>query len=189
MKNSIYILALLAILFTSCSKNNDLDDSIFIRDEDDPELPQYSEWGYNTFGAFIDRDVFVSTDDDVPFKVKVTNDGLALTMNGQFKPCNDDKYDDCDCDDDNDKRENEDMRMVFIFPGFKPTNYKDLLVLNDTLFDLTEPNCKVYLTSDSVDDTLEIISGEIIFKRAQNLVVDKEEMEVILSGTFEFKPN
>jgi hypothetical protein len=35
--------------------------------------------------------------------------------------------------------------------------------------------------------TANILSGELTFKRAQNLLVDEKQVEVILSGYFEFK--
>lgn len=183
MKRLFIILPILVVLFTSCDKNNELDESVFIHDDDDPELPIYSEWGYNTFGNYFDRDVFISDEDDIPFKVRVDNNGFAFYFDGQLIP---DYDDDCDCDDDDD-RKTEDMRMVFIISDFKPDDYKDLLVLHDTLFDLTDDNCKVFLSTGFIDDTLEIMSGELYFKRAQNLIVDKVEEEVILSGTYEFK--
>lgn len=68
MKKFIYILAIAATL-CGCFKESDLKKSIFIPDPDDSRLPAYTEWGYNTFGAYFDRDIFIYTDNTTPFKL------------------------------------------------------------------------------------------------------------------------
>ena len=59
--NAIWFL-LFIFLFGGCVEDPDLHRSIFVRDKQHPDLPQYSEWGYNTFGAYFNEDVFVSGD-------------------------------------------------------------------------------------------------------------------------------
>ena len=67
MKNLPFIIVLLLVF--ACSSDTALKKSIYIPDEEFPELPKYSEWGYNTFGAYYDRQAFTSTSEDVPVKV------------------------------------------------------------------------------------------------------------------------
>jgi hypothetical protein len=62
-----------------------------------------------------------------------------------------------------------------------------LLALNDSTFDLKNPGYKVFVEYNSVKDTAKILSGSLQFKRIQNLIVDTRQVEVILSGYFEFK--
>ena len=58
MKNNLIKITIgLAIILASCSKEFELDKSVFIPDKDYPDLPAYTEWGYNTFGALYDRDL------------------------------------------------------------------------------------------------------------------------------------
>ena len=65
----LIILRLIAAFLTSCKKENELKKSVFIYDPENIDLPEYSEWGYNTFGAYYDREIFVSTDEAVPAKI------------------------------------------------------------------------------------------------------------------------
>lgn len=144
-----------------------------IYDKEFPELPAYSEWGYNTFGAYYDREVFISNNVTVPAKVIVTNNEMSFLLDGQ----NGSSFDYGDY---------PEMTMTLIMPGFTPENYQDLLVLNDTIFDLTNPAYEIIVSIDMVNYTAEILSGAFNFKRAQNLLVDTQQIEVILSGYFEF---
>ena len=43
--------------------------SVYIEDADIPGMPAYTEWGYNTFGAFYGRDLFTYTDKEVPLVI------------------------------------------------------------------------------------------------------------------------
>lgn len=174
MKTGLIIFIAVLFLFASCSKENELKNSVMIYDEEYTDLPAYSEWGYNTFGAYYDRQVFISNYETVPAKVIVTNNEMSFLLEG----INETLY------------ENDgyaEMSISFKMPGFMPENYSDLLVLNDTIFDLTNPAYELILSIDTIDYTADILSGEFNFKRAQNLLVDKNQIEVILSGYFEFK--
>jgi hypothetical protein len=174
MKTGAIIFIAVFFLFAGCSKENELKNSVMIFDEEYTDLPAYSEWGYNTFGAYYDRQVFISNYETVPAKVIVTNNEMSFLLEGM----NETLY------------ENDgyaDMSITFKMPGFMPENYSDLLVLDDTIFDLTNPAYELIVSIDTIDYTADILDGEFNFKRAQNLLVDNKQIEVILSGYFEFK--
>lgn len=174
MKTRIFILMAVLFIFAGCSKENELKKSVMIYDEEYTDLPAYSEWGYNTFGAYYDRLVFISNNVSVPAKVIVTNNEMSFLLDGQDGNLY--NYGDY-----------AEMTMTFKIPGFTPENYYDLLVLNDTVFDLTNPAYEIIVSIDTMNYTADILSGEFYFKRAQNLLVDTKQIEVILSGYFEFK--
>ncbi|MBI4647991.1 MAG: hypothetical protein HY738_15750 [Bacteroidia bacterium] len=165
MKKQFFILATLLLVFALFNKENELKKSVFIYDSEYPDLPAYSEWGYNTFGAYYDRDIFVSNNDIVPAK--------SFILDGQ-KGVSD--YDN-----------SKEMIMTFDLSGLSPEQYSNLIILNDTIFDLENPLYKVLVSIDTIKYTANILSGELTFKRSQNLLVDKKQVEVILSGYFEFK--
>jgi hypothetical protein len=163
------------ILFISCSKETELKKSVFIPDEDYPDLPAYTEWGYNTFGAYYDRELFIYNESEVPVKAVNTGGKTSFTFKGQKGSSDYYSYD------------YTDMSLIFDFIGFAPQSYSDLVVLDDISVDLTDPACKVSVLIDTSKYEADILNGTINFKRAQNLLVDKKEIEVILSGTFEFQ--
>ena len=175
MKNQLFILVIFLLVFAGCKKENELKKSVFINDPELTDLPAYSEWGYNTFGAYYDREVFVSNDQEVPAKVVVSNNTMSFILTGQkggsgggsgYYP---------------------EMTMTFTLTDFLPSQYSDLTVFNDTTLDLKNPLYQVAISVDNVNYAVSILSGELIFKRAQNLTVDKKPVEVILSGYFDFK--
>ena len=164
----------LLLLLVGCSKEYELTKSVFIQDPEYTDLPAYSEWGYNTFGAYYDRQAFISNNEIVPAKIIVTNNEMSFVLDGQKGSSY--YYDISD-----------EMTLTFKIPGFMPANYTDLTVLNDTILNLANPVYQVIVSMDTLKYTATILSGELNFKRAQNLKVDKKEIEVILSGYFEFK--
>ena len=164
-------LAVLCVTAFACSDETELKKSVFIRDETSPELPQYSEWGYNTFGAYYDRQPFVSSDFDVPVKVIHKNNGTSFLFSGE-KLSN---------------VRSTRFSITFILSDFHPQTYADLIALHNTTIDLTVPGREVFITDGSRSDTVQIISGELNFVRAQHLLVDEQPEEVILSGVFEFQ--
>lgn len=175
MKKQLYIFATVLGLLTGCSKENELKKSVMIYDDEFTDLPAYSEWGYNTFGAYYDRQVFISNDVTVPAKVIVSENVLSFGLYGHLGGYY--YYDNSNS-----------MNMIFKIQGLLPEVYTDLTLLNDTVFDLTNSGIQVFLFSaDSLENPVNILSGELYFKRAQNLLVDKEQIEVILSGYFDFK--
>ena len=78
MKNLFAIIALVSLL--SCGNDAELRKTVSIPDTQFPELPQYSEWGYNTFGAYYGRQPFVSNDNEVPLNI-TRHDNVAVHEN------------------------------------------------------------------------------------------------------------
>lgn len=177
MKKQFFILSsIIILLLGGCSKETELQKSVFIPDVNYPELPQYSEWGYNAFGAYYDREVFVSNNQEVPIKVIVTNNKTSFNFNGQKSGVgyyNPDSY--------------SPMSIKFKLLEFLPEDYKALILLNDTILDLTNSDYGVVVSIDTTEFEAQILNGKLEFKRAQNLLVDKKQIEVILSGYFEFQ--
>jgi hypothetical protein len=158
-----------------CKEENELKRSVFIYDPDYVDLPAYSEWGYNTFGAYYDREVFISNDSRIPAKVLVTDNSMSFILEGRKGYV--DGYTGI----------YKEMSITFTVSGFAPAKYQDLAVLNDSIFDLEDPACQVRISFDTMKYQASILSGELMFKRVQNLQVDKQQVEVILSGYFGFK--
>jgi hypothetical protein len=163
----IFIFISIATLFACQSEDYQLQKSIFIEDETSPGLPIYSEWGYNTFGAYIDRTKFISDNQILPAKIIVNHDTLNIMLNGIYQEVK--------------------TTLKFSIKGYSPKDYSDLTNLNGTKIDLKNQNTTIYLTQDNVVSTLKVIEGELYFKRVQLLYVDKQQMQSLLSGTFAFK--
>jgi hypothetical protein len=176
-RNLIIASATILIIFSACKKDYDLDRSIFIPDKDYPSLPAYSEWGYNTFGALYDRAPFVNTDYNVPAKIICSEEKTSFSLKGHIGQSRYYYYE---------SNENS-IILNFDLYGFKPVSLSGLLALNDTTINLTNPLCKVSLTLDTITYDATVISGSLNFKRAQNLLVDKKQYEIILSGVFDFQ--
>ena len=177
MKSKLYLAFIFLLLFAACSDDEAdlaLEQSVFIADPEYPGLPQYSEWGYNTFGAYYDREVFVSNDINIPLKVLVTTDTTIFVFKGQKGSTS--YY-----------SGNDEMMVRFIVPNLYPRKYTDLLVLNDSVLGIQDLDCKVeiYIDGDMVQAT--ILDGYWDFNRVQRLVVDGEQVELILSGYFFFQ--
>ena len=168
MKN--LILLLLVFIFIGCKKETTLNDSVFIADKENPNLPAYTEWGYNTFGANYERDVFTYTEYDIPIKVIIENDELNLLFQGDCRGCSGDL-----------------TTLKFVLPRNNIEKYQDLLAFNDTIIDLTRQDISVHMLNEYNERSLDIIEGELTFKRSQKVFVDDEEKEIILSGYFNLK--
>ncbi len=167
MKRLAIVSVILSVLiFISCEKSNDLNDSVFIRDNDNPELPEYSEWGYNTFGAFYDREAFVSNSEVIPLKVITEGGNTSFIFQGELS--------------------NDRMLMEFIMPGFSPTSYTDMLALNNNTYDLKTAGWSIKMVIDSDIKTVEILEGNFQFRRVQKLNVDEKQVQCIVSGIFNF---
>lgn len=171
MKNITFLFILTTLLLASCSKDMVLRESIFIEDPDYPGLPKYTEWGYNTFGVYLDNGRFVSDDAYMPIKIITQNDTTRFLFRGRQSS----HYD------------YSPMSMTLIIPGFNPQVTTDLLILNDSLINLKDQGCRLIFDMDGSISEPPILNGNFHFKRAQNLLVDNEQQEVILSGTFEFQ--
>ena len=165
------------IIIGGCTVESELQKSIFYNDIDYPELPMYSEWGYNTFGAYYDRQPFISNDRDVPIKVFVDNNSTHFFFNGQLGASTYSYY----------YEPQTEMSMEIEFFDLAPDNYADLLFLNDTKFDLLDSVCNISIIIDAVSHSIEILNGSFEFVRVQRLLVDTVQEEVIMSGVFEFQ--
>jgi hypothetical protein len=165
-----YIFISFLLISIACHKETDLNKSIFMDDKENPGLPEYSEWGYNTFGVYFDRAPFVSKRFSVPAKINVTNGETTFLLEGELYTNN---------------YAAKGVRLEFVLPEFLPSTYPDLMSLHDTSLDLTQT--KVFVTMDETRYPAEVLEGTLQFTRAQNLLVDKKQFEVILSGRFDLK--
>ncbi len=165
----LILIGVLLFVFAACHRETGflLEKTIFIEDQSCPRLPIYSEWGYNTFGAYKDREPFVSDNRVQPAKVEVKNDTCRLHFYGYWN--------------------NVSAKLIFSFPDFNPETYEDLLFLDKKTFNLKDKTCLVSWETGNYAHEIRIIDGELNFKRAQKLYVDREITKTILSGTFQFK--
>jgi hypothetical protein len=167
MKRVCFIF-LIGLLISSCG-NDYLDRTVFIPDDRDYNLPAYTEWGYNTFGAEYERDYFLVSNKIVPCKILYRDNHLQFTLFGII-------------------RERKEMSLSFIFP-FEIANrdYTNLVQLHGTRIDLSDSICTVKINQNGRDTILDIYEGELYFKRAQILSVDEQTNRVILSGFFDLR--
>lgn len=157
---------LLSCIAFGCSDESQLQQSIYVDDPDNPGLPEYSELGYNTFGAYYDRLAFTSSE-VVPVKVMVTEGVTSFVLSGQM--------------------DYEDMSITFTMADITPDEYADLIALHDASLDLTDEDYTVVINESGIETEAEILNGTLHFKRAQHLLVDKQLTGIVLSGTFEFQ--
>ncbi len=167
-KKAIYVLIFTFLVISGCSKDYDLGKTVFFSDPDYPDLPMYSEWGYNTFGAYYDRKVFTSANDITPLKVIVKDGYTFFRFSGRLN-----SY--------------QEMTMIFSMDDFLPDTYDELIYLDNKSIDLKDPHYSVIVIIDDVEQLTTLLNGHLDFKKAQNLIVDKVAEEVILSGVFEFQ--
>jgi hypothetical protein len=164
----IYATILVLIIASSCELEDFfLSETIFIEDPYYPGLPIYSEWGYNTFGAYIDRKPFISTTGDLPIKVIVNSDTVNMIFRGRMGSSN--------------------VDLKFSIKGFAPQTYYDLTELDNTTFNLKEIGRDVTLKIGNEITELDLIEGEFVIKRVQRLYVDEELSRTIMSGYFNLK--
>ncbi len=168
MKNRI-LFSILIIAFCSgaCNDEKELQKSIYVEDSTNPGLPKYSELGYNTFGAYYDREAFTSSE-IVPVKVVVTNGETAFIFNGR-------------------KGESNEAALTFKISDFEAQQYSDLISLNGIMLDLTDATHSVFIKNGAIEEQVQIINGMFKFNKVRNVIVDLEQAEIILSGTFEFQ--
>ncbi len=165
----LYFAILFPFILFSCSKMEDfsLSGSVFIQDPYYPGLPIYSEWGYNTFGAYIDRKPFTSTSEDLPAKIIVNPDTLNLILRGRMG--------------------NDYVDLKFSIKGYSPATNYELTELDHTTINLKEGGHFVTLKINNESQILKLIEGEVVIQRVQRLFVDEEPMRTIMSGYFNFK--
>jgi hypothetical protein len=145
--------------------------SVFVPDDEYPQLPKYSEWGYNTFGAFYDRMVFVSSDTQIPVKIINNENKTAFHFNGRLG-----SY-----------YSGNNFSMTLTIDNFNPQSYTELLDLDNTVLDLKDSKYAISVGRDGVESPVQILKGEFAIKRAQNLFVDNKHQQIIISGEFHFQ--
>ena len=160
-------LILVIIIFNSCEKEYDLTTSVFIEDEVHEGLPKYSEWGYNTFGIYYGRQPFISNSQVVPFTVYVQENTTNFIFQGTFG------Y-------------SSSAVLKIKFPGMTFNRYQDMMTLDGSKVNFKDAGARVTFTVNDQEQYLDIINGEMEFKRLQRLFVDDEMEQLILSGTFSF---
>lgn len=170
MKKYIIIAAAL-IAMTACSKS-DFKETQYISDPDYPGLPIYSEMGYNSFGAYINDKVFYSNWNDRPFYLVADRDNLTMTLYGRSN--------------------NDNFNMVFTLPidtTYPLEDYHSLLILNGKSFtiDTIPMSCIVKMEGHYAPEIESIYSGYIKFEKVQQVLVDKTDAEVVVSGKFQFR--
>ena len=164
MKNYTFIFIFFSLLIVSCDKEV-MNKIIFIPDEQDPYLPAYTEWGYNSFGAKYGSDYFlVSMSEYIkPCRIWYGNHQFQFELRGTI---------------DN----GEEMRLLFAFPSEPVTEYKDLVKLPKEPIILSDSNgCKAWINYTQLQD----LNGKLHFKRVQLLRIDGTMERAIISGTFE----
>ncbi len=171
MKKIIFLIILIASIITSCSKETELTDSIYVADQEDPNLPAYTEWGYNTFGVIWERKYFTYSTSDIPLKITKNNDSISFLFQG----INSTNY--------------EYMGLRFTYIDGHINDYLDFLSYQDHSVNFIYDTVKVELLQQNMEPkTLNILDGTLHFKRAQTLFIDdREEEQIILSGTFSLK--
>ena len=169
MKKSCFILLIITLL-SACSKDV-MDRTIFIPDENDYNLPAYTEWGYNSFGAEYEREYFLASNSIIPCKITYHDNQLQFALSGiitgyYWKT----------------------TTLSFIFPPSTPMpDYTDLVKLDGVKINLTDNGCMVKMEQDGDETTLTVVEGELYFKRTQLLSIDDKVNRVILSGTFDLR--
>ena len=177
-KHIILFTALSLLVLLGCEKAEiDLRDSVMIYDDDCPGLPIYSEYGYNTFGAYFDRGEFISNWSDVPGKILVQDGNTSFILTGYLR-----------------NPERKKISVSFTFLNMEFDKYEDLLSLDNLSFDLSDTtSCRVTVEKNEEEGEggedlyVEKASRFITFKKAQRLIVDKEMVEIILAGEFELQ--
>jgi hypothetical protein len=160
------------VVLSGCGYDEDLNSTIFIPDEEDSNLPAYTEWGYNSFGARYDRQYFLASYNEIPCKITYANDLLNFILRGHldYQPAS--------------------LHISFPFP--EVNEFTDLSPLsNGDTIDLAKPKAEVILTyrieGKDTSEVLNVTKGGLYFKRYQELYVDNDFSRIILSGYFAFQ--
>lgn len=176
MKKYFIIFTVATAFFASCAKDDSqMERTIFIPDKIDNQLPAYTEWGYNSFGAKIDRKYFVASNNIIPSKILYKDGSLRFSLNGTLNEYS------------NYWSNHAEYSLTFDFPLEQLHEYTDLLILDNKKIELASSNCVLTSTQYGATQTLNVISGELHFCRAQMLSIDEQPNRVILSGVFDFR--
>ncbi|PZR41553.1 MAG: hypothetical protein DI538_01045 [Azospira oryzae] len=166
----LILLLIVPVLIAACINPppEELDRSVFIADTQYPDLPAYTEWGYNTFGAHYNEDVFLYTSS---VTARATKDTLTFEFCGTLKKAS----------------PHESVTVYFSLAEKHPSTYADLVALHAASFDLTSPTAITSLYVNGKRKKGTISNGHLQFKRAQYLLVNGQPDRVILSGYFDFQ--
>jgi hypothetical protein len=177
MKTYLTLLAGLLVLFSACS---DMERTIFISDDNDANLPAYTEWGYNSFGAKYERLYFLVCKSIIPCKITYQEGILNFSLTGTLS---EDWYGDYG------RFNPETMTLTVSFPSEPMHEYRDLLALHGRVIDLADSSsCRVNIErTDKTGITVVPLRGHLTFRRAQLLRIDGKENRVILSGSFDLQ--
>ena len=149
----------------SCDETT-LDQTIVVKDEQDPNLPAYTEWGYNSFGAKYERTYFLASNAWVPCKITCKNGQVNFILQGSLSGIYDKTI----------------LTISFLAPEIR--EYADLLLLHEQSLNLKDASCSVQMEYGNENQLLNLIAGNLTFKRAQQLRVDDKDDRIVLSGTF-----
>jgi len=168
-----YGLLAIILLLTAC-ESYEMEQTIFVPDATDSNLPAYTEWGYNSFGALYERKYFLAANDIVPSKITIQNGIMTLSLSGRVAANN------------SSWSSRENMTLYFSFPIRETIrSYHDLVVLSQKEIDLTAASCEIKMYSNSSLTNIRVLSGHLFFKRVQLLRINEKEDRAILSGTFD----
>lgn len=81
----------------------------------------------------------------------------------------------------------QDMSMHIALKNFMPDDFTDLIALHDTVIQLDEPLAGVRIYTYSGESPIRLLGGQLRVKRVQNLFVDDQFQQVILSGYFDLQ--
>lgn len=170
MNKSLTICLIILVGMFGCETEQKLEKSVFISDSMNPELPVYSEFGYNTFGAYFDRAPFVSEEFETPGKIVVAEGDTQFILKGLRKS----------------QYANEPMQLKFTISDLNPVDLTGLATLHQRSIDLVSEQVGVTVTlgTGSPELPVEVIEGTLTFIRYQNVFVDLLPQQVILSGEF-----
>jgi hypothetical protein len=169
------LLLIITLLSSTCGDYEEMEKTIFVPDENDKNLPAYTEWGYNSFGAKYERMYFNATNTIVPCKIMYQSGVMTFTLSGRIVS----GYSSY-----NNSGENMTLYISFPIEGTM-NNYKDLMALHQKNIDFTDQACQIRMLRGSGTEDITLLSGNLFFKRVQQLRINEEENRAILSGTFE----
>ncbi|MDR1097165.1 MAG: hypothetical protein LBL57_03435 [Tannerella sp.] len=169
MKTFFYLNLL--VLLCACAN---IDSTVFIPDGDDPNLPAYTEWGYNSFGAKYERLYFLADNSITPCKITYREGMLHFSLAGTLRA---DTY----------GSRFENMTLTVSFPSGPVSEYRDLLILHERSIDLSSCSVDIEKSNSAGRTAVSSVKGHLTFRRAQLLRIDGEENRVILSGSFDMQ--
>lgn len=192
MKRIIYSIISATLLSLTACNSDELNEVIWQNDPNNAGLPLYSEWGYNTFGAYINDEVFASAYSKhwritKSIGLESKDDKLTLTLYSDSRYMID-EYD-THIYDDIEEDEMELYHIRFTFPHKNIKNSTELADLNGITIDLADEESQVELLFGNETyhkaAVLNVSKGSLQIKRVQLLNIDGQWRETIMSGTFE----